>query len=122
MALDLKPIEEMWRLDDGEQIQTVALAQEGRWLAFPNARLTFANLVQGPETRQQIEVIAAGWIPELTGGGSVIVIGVIRECSDGQRRIVPNLVRRAGSDGATNHYIEGISKCALCDHSIEHTH
>lgn len=122
MALDLKTIEDLHRLDDEEPVQTVALAQEGRFLKFPDARLTIANLVQGPATRQQMEVIGGGWIQELTEGGSVIVIGVVRDCSDGRRRIVPNTVRRAGSDGSTNHFIEGISKCALCEYNVEHTH
>jgi hypothetical protein len=122
MALELRQIEDLHRADDEEPVQTVALAQEGKFLKFPDARLTVANLVQGPETRQQMEVIGKGWISELTDGGSVIVIGVVRECSDGRRRIVPNTVRRAGSDGSTNHYIEGISKCALCEYDVPHTH
>ena len=120
--LELKPIADLRRRPAGEVVSVVAVAEEGRIIVMPNrAELTVAKLVNGPDVRHQMRVMARGREAALlVHGQSVLVRGQLVN-DVGERGLFAFRAAVAGSDGfRVPHF--GTEDCALCEFELAHTH
>lgn len=125
MALELAPklIRKVSK-KHGTKVQVTAIAEQGKIIVLPsNARLTVANLVQSPETVDQMKVVTRGHCAPLLEGGSVLVFGeIVVGGAEFGTRIVATQVKPAGHDGSVLGMRHADEKCALCVHRVAHAH